>query len=203
MSTATAPLSVGGVLSAGSLPRQIAFAVLGAVLIAASAQVSIGWPIPTTLQLLTVLTVAALGGLRAGAGAVALYLAAGAAGLPVFADGMGGASVFWLRPSGFFLIGFLLAAAFIGAAFDRGAGKSWFTAAIVLLVGIAIIYAVGFVGMLRFIGFDFGGGAIPFATMADVLAKGITPFIAIDLVKAAIALLVTFGVGYGLRDSLR
>jgi biotin transport system substrate-specific component len=203
MNAVTAPLSVGSVLTAGSLPRQILYALGGAALIAAAAQIAVGWPIPTTMQVLAVLVVAALGGLRVGAGAVALYLAAGAAGLPVFAEGNGGASVFWMRPSGFFLIGFMVAALFIGWAFDKGAGKSWLRAALVLALGLVPIYLIGFAGMLRFIGFDFGSGAIPFATVSDVVSKGITPFIGIDLVKAVLALVIVQGVGFGLRDTLR
>jgi biotin transport system substrate-specific component len=203
MSAVTAPLSIGSVLAAGSLPRQIGFAVVGAALIALAAQIAVGWPIPTTMQVLAVLAVSALGGLRVGAGAVALYLAAGAAGLPVFAGGTGGAAVFWARPSGLFLIGFMVAALFIGLAFDKGAGKSWLRAGLVLLLGLVPIYVIGFAGMLRFIGFDFGGGNIPFKAVSDVMALGITPFIGIDLVKAILALVIVQGIGFGLRDKLR
>jgi biotin transport system substrate-specific component len=96
-----------------------------------------------------------------------------------------------------------VAALFIGWAFDRGAGKGWLRAGLVLLLGLVPIYLIGFAGMLRFIGFDFGGGNIPFATVADVMAKGITPFIGIDLVKAVLALVIVQGVAFGLREKLR
>ncbi len=75
------------------------------------------------------------------------------------------------QASGFFLFGFLAAAALNGYAFDKGAGKSWIAAALTLLIGSAVIYLLGVIGMMRFIGFDFGGGNIPFATYADVIAK--------------------------------
>jgi biotin transport system substrate-specific component len=132
MSVASSPMSVAALWSGGSLSRKAIAILAGAVLIAAAAQVSIGWPIPMTLQTLAILTVAGLGGLQVGAGATALYLAAGAAGLPVFANFTGGFMTFFLKPSGFFLFGFLAAAALIGWLFDKGAGRNWLTAALAL-----------------------------------------------------------------------
>src|SRR5258706_12154859 len=61
--------------------------VLGALLVAAAAQVSIplpGTPVPMTLQPMAVLLVGGLLGARLGALSMILYLAMGAAGLPVF-----------------------------------------------------------------------------------------------------------------------
>ncbi|HEV8509928.1 MAG TPA: biotin transporter BioY, partial [Gemmatimonadales bacterium] len=64
-----------------------AFAVvLGALLVAAAAQLSIplpGTPVPMTLQPMAVLLVGGLLGARLGALSMILYLAVGAAGLPV------------------------------------------------------------------------------------------------------------------------
>src|SRR5712671_675536 len=68
--------------------RVRAFAVaLGALLVALAAQVSIplpGTPVPMTLQPMAVLLVGGLLGARLGALSMILYLAMGAAGLPVF-----------------------------------------------------------------------------------------------------------------------
>ena len=61
--------------------------VLGAVLVALAAQVSVplpGTPVPMTLQPMAVLLVGGLLGARLGALSMILYLAMGAAGLPVF-----------------------------------------------------------------------------------------------------------------------
>ncbi|HEV8380883.1 MAG TPA: biotin transporter BioY [Gemmatimonadales bacterium] len=60
---------------------------MGAVLVALAAQVSIplpGTPVPMTLQPMAVLLVGGLLGARLGALSMILYLAMGAAGLPVF-----------------------------------------------------------------------------------------------------------------------
>ena len=61
--------------------------VLGAIVVAAAAQVAIplpGTPVPMTLQPMAVLLVGGLLGARFGALSMILYLAMGAAGLPVF-----------------------------------------------------------------------------------------------------------------------
>src|SRR5438128_11559623 len=67
--------------------RRAAAVVLGATLVAAAAQISIplpGTPVPMTLQPLAVLLVGGLLGPGLGSSALILYLALGAAGLPVF-----------------------------------------------------------------------------------------------------------------------
>src|SRR6266852_5610681 len=67
--------------------RRAAAVVLGAIVVAAAAQVSIplpGTPVPMTLQPMAVLLVGGLLGARLGALSMILYLAMGAAGLPVF-----------------------------------------------------------------------------------------------------------------------
>src|SRR6266581_3403052 len=61
--------------------------VLGAIVVAGAAQVAIplpGTPVPMTLQPMAVLLVGGLLGARLGALSMILYLAMGAAGLPVF-----------------------------------------------------------------------------------------------------------------------
>src|SRR6267143_6290086 len=69
--------------------RRAAAVVLGALLVAGAAQVAVplpGTPVPMTLQPMAVLLVGGLLGARLGALSMILYLAMGAAGLPVFAD---------------------------------------------------------------------------------------------------------------------
>ncbi|MGH3074128.1 MAG: biotin transporter BioY, partial [Gaiellales bacterium] len=65
-----------------------------AVLTAVCAQLSFGYPVPTTLQTFAVLGSAAFLGARRGAAAQLLYIGAGAAGMPIFADGHAG--IGWL-----------------------------------------------------------------------------------------------------------
>src|SRR2546426_593522 len=100
-----------------SLPRaraaRRALAVLlGAALVAAAAQLSVplpGTPVPLTLQPLAVLVVGGLLGAPLGAASLLLYLALGAAGLPVFTPfGVPGLGRL-LGPTGGYLLAYPLA----------------------------------------------------------------------------------------------
>src|SRR2546426_9125547 len=70
-----------------AIGTSIGAVVLGAVLVALAAQISVplpGTPVPMTLQPMAVLLVGGLLGPRLGALSMILYLAMGAAGLPAF-----------------------------------------------------------------------------------------------------------------------
>ncbi len=125
-------------------------ALLGSAVLAASAQVSLPmWPVPATLQTLAVLLLGALGGARVGVASVALYLAEGAAGLPVFAGATGGLAVL-AGPTAGYLLGFLPAAWIAGQAGQgvlRQAGV--LTAAHLVLFAPGVAWLAGFVGLER------------------------------------------------------
>jgi len=93
--------------------------VLGAVLVAAAAQVSVplpGTPVPMTLQPMAVLLVGGLLGAPLGALSMILYLAMGAAGLPVFTPTVplvGVARLF--GPTGGYLLAYPVAAYVVGS----------------------------------------------------------------------------------------
>src|SRR6266508_6577862 len=93
--------------------------VLGAVLVALAAQVSIplpGTPVPMTLQPMAVLLVGGLLGARFGAFSMMLYLAMGAAGLPGFTPTvplLGVARLF--GPPGGYLLEYPIAAYMVGS----------------------------------------------------------------------------------------
>jgi biotin transport system substrate-specific component len=129
----------------------LGFALLGSAILAASAQVSLPfWPVPATLQSLAVLLLGALGGARVGAASVALYLAEGAMGLPVFSGGAAGPAAL-MGPTGGYLLGFLPAAALAGAA---ARGSAWrqlgvLTAAHLLLFVPGIAWLATFIGWER------------------------------------------------------
>ena len=98
---------------------RIAALVGGAVLVAAAAQVSVplpGTPVPMTLQPMAVLLVGGLLGARLGALSMILYLAMGAAGLPVFTPTvplLGVARLF--GPTGGYLLAYPIAAYAVGS----------------------------------------------------------------------------------------
>src|SRR5881628_2058955 len=98
--------------------------VLGAVLVALAAQVSVplpGTPVPMTLQPMAVLLVGGLLGARLGALSMILYLAMGAAGLPVFTPTVplvGFARLF--GPTGGYLLAYPVAAWAVGTVVREG-----------------------------------------------------------------------------------
>lgn len=157
----------------------VAFAALTAL--AARAAVPLpGTAVPFTLQVVAVLAAGFLLGPRLGAASQALYVAAGAAGLPVFAAG--GGAAYLLGPTGGYLLAFPLAAALAGLAVRRFGGVVGLTAGGVL--GVAVVHAGG----LAWLAGTLGGEA--------ALAAGVLPFLAGDAVKIALAVLL----GLGLRE---
>jgi len=92
---------------------------VGVVAVSARVSVSVpGSPVPQSLQTLGVVLVGAgLGWLRGGA-ALVLYLLVGAVGVPVFADGAAGAAHL-VGPTAGYLMGFVLAAAWVGWGVER------------------------------------------------------------------------------------
>jgi biotin transport system substrate-specific component len=102
-------------------------AVAGSILLAISAKISIPfYPVPLTMQTFMVIGLGLALGPRLGMAAVALYLAQGAAGLPVFAGtpekGIGLA--YMMGPTGGYLLGYLIAAFVAGHLAERGMDRS-------------------------------------------------------------------------------
>ena len=91
----------------------------GAFLIALCAHIKIPlFPVPVTGQTFAILMIAALFGARRGCLSVCAYLAAGAAGLPVFAASPSGIPAF-AGPTGGYLVGFVFAAYLVGTLAER------------------------------------------------------------------------------------
>jgi biotin transport system substrate-specific component len=131
-----------------SIARAILLVVAGAGLTALAAQVAfrVPWtPVPYTLQTGAVLLVGVVLGSRMGAASMALYVLAGAVGLPVFAEGRseitspaGG-----LTPTFGYLVGFVLAAAMVGRLAQRGWDRHPASAAGLMALGNLVIYLIG------------------------------------------------------------
>jgi biotin transport system substrate-specific component len=165
-----------------------AFAALTAL--GARAQVHLPFtPIPVTGQVFCVLLAGAVLGARLGFISQVQYLAAGAAGLPVFAHGGGPAAL--VGPTGGYLVGFPLAAAVVGALSARAdARKSVLFAS--CLCGVAIIYVFG--AAWYAVWTSILGAVVAFPV---VLAQSIYPFALLDVAKAA--LVAAFAPGLARR----
>jgi biotin transport system substrate-specific component len=163
-----------------SVLANISLIVGAAAVTAVCAQVSFGYPVPTTLQTFAVFSTAALLGARRAVAAQLLYLGAGAVGLPVFAEGHSGVS--WLtsadpaHASGGFLWGFVLGAAIVGLAADL-LGRSFYVTVPAMLVGSAAVYGVGLIWLHAAFPVPWTG------TGATVLHYGLWPFAVGDVAK--------------------
>jgi biotin transport system substrate-specific component len=156
--------------------RDVLLVAGAAGFVGALAQISIHLsftPVPITGQTLGVLLAGTALGWRRAAAAMALYAAAGVAGVPWFA----GATSGYVGASFGYIVGFFFAAAACGYLAERGVDRSVLGSVPAMIVGEIIIYAFG----VTWLAFDLhlGRGA--------ALADGFTPFVAGDAIKAAIA----------------
>jgi biotin transport system substrate-specific component len=164
----------------------LSLVALFAALTAAGAFISIPLPfspVPVVLQnMFTFLSGMLLGPIMGGA-ATAVYLMIGALGAPVFAGAKGGFAVL-LGPTGGYLLGYLLAAitaGFIAGSPRREEGTNWVRIILAALAGILVIYIPG---LLRL-------NMVMNGNWAKTLSAGFIPFIMGDLVKGAVACLIT------------
>jgi biotin transport system substrate-specific component len=175
------PLVLGDLIAAnrGAVARAVrdVLLVVGAAgFVGALAQVSIHLsftPVPITGQTLGVLLAGTALGWRRAAAAMAIYAIAGVAGLPWFAGGTAG----YASASFGYIVGFFFAAAACGFLAGRGADRTVLKSVPAMVVGEVIIYAFG----LTWLALDLHLGA------AKTLSLGLTPFLAGDAIKAAIA----------------
>jgi biotin transport system substrate-specific component len=173
MSTSRSAVTVWTRLDDLATPRarRIVGVVSFAVLTALGARMALPIPgtlVPFTFQPLAVLLAGGLLGARLGASSQALYLAAGALGLPVFATG------FLLGPTAGYLLAFPAAALVVGALGGRGLLRNLAAS----LAGLGVVYAGGVAWLALLV----GGPA--------ALSQGVLPFLLPDLVKVAMAAVI-------------
>jgi biotin transport system substrate-specific component len=158
--------------------RHLALILLGTGLIAATAQIYIPTqPVPFTGQTFGVLLTAGALGFRRGMLATLLYLAIGALGLPVFAEGKHG--VEWLvGATGGYLVGFVVATAIVGRLAELGWDRNLVGSIGAMVIGSVAIYAVG-VPWLAYRAFD--------GDLAQAISVGLVPFLLWDAVKLTLA----------------
>ena len=173
------PATLAAHLQATSAPTRVLLVVLASLLLTLSAKVQVPfWPVPMTMQTGVVLLLALTMGPRLALATIALYLAQGALGLPVFAGtpAKGIGLAYMAGPTGGYMVGWLLAAAFVGWAASRWRHPAVLFAA--CLVGVALNYAPGVAWLAQFVGTE------------QALAAGAVPFLLGDVVKAGLAVAV-------------
>lgn len=158
--------------------KTTATVLLGVALITLCAKLRVpSWPVPMTLHTLAVMGIALAAGPRLATATFLAYLAAGAAGLPVFSGtperGIGLA--YMAGPTGGYLAGYL-AASWLTATLALGRGTIGRVMA--MLAGLAVTYAAGLAWLTIYV------------PAGQVVALGFTPFILGDLINIA---MVAFG----------
>jgi biotin transport system substrate-specific component len=157
--------------------RDTALVIGGAALTGLAAQVSVpvhGSPVPVTGQTFAALLVGTALGARRGVLSLLLYAFAGACGVPWFADGTSGSASVTFG----YVLGMVAASAAVGALARRGADRSVWRTAGAMVVGEAVIYAIG----------------VPYLAVAAhlslgrAIALGLTPYLIGDALKAALAM---------------
>lgn len=162
----------------------LVYVALFAVLIAICAWISVPTTVPFTLQTFGIfLTVGLLGGKR-GSMAVLVYILLGAAGIPVFSGFTGGIGRLFGSTGGY-IVGFL-ASALVMWALEKVMGRKPWALAIQMVLGLIVCYAIGTVWFM--VVYSGTSGAVGLMT---VLGWCVIPFIIPDLIKIAMALVLT------------
>jgi biotin transport system substrate-specific component len=177
-------------------PRHLLVVAAGCLALIAGARLGFPLPgtdVPQTGQTLAVLLVGALAGPVPGTAAVAVYLLAGVAGLPVFADGGSGIDAV-TGPTGGFLVTFLPAAAAAGHLTRRlvtAPGSRWRRGAL-LWLALAGCHALILLGGWLRLSLLLGP--------ADAFAAGVAPFLYGAAAKSLAATLMVVAVTPALRS---
>jgi biotin transport system substrate-specific component len=145
--------------------------IAGAALMTMAAKTQIPfWPVPMTLHTLAVMAFAIAFGPRIAVAIFLTYLAAGAAGLPVFSGSpeRGIGLAYMAGPTGGYLAGYLVASWLVGTlALGRGlVGRTG-----AMLAGLATVYALGLAWLAAYVPLD------------RLLSVGVIPFLLGDLMK--------------------
>ncbi|WP_420863111.1 biotin transporter BioY [Algirhabdus cladophorae] len=177
-------------LGQDSLIKKVGLALGGAILIAIAAQLSIGYPVPISLQTLAILMVGFTLGGRLALASMLTYVGMGAMGLPVFSNGMAAAAL--IGPTAGFIYSFIFMGWAAGVASDRGI-KTFLPVTIVGLILSAAIYVLG-VAWPMYIAGTFGIEAKWVGSSADTIwTYWVSPFILGDIIKTVIAAMLVTG----------
>lgn len=178
--------------AANTRVRKLVALAAFAALTALGARLSVplpGTPVPFTLQPVAVLLAGLLLGPALGAASQFAYLAAGAAGLPVFAAG--GGLAYLGGPTGGYLMAFPVAAAvagwIAGDPSSRPRLRRTLRIGAAAFAGLAMLH-LGGASWLSLQPWLIGGSA-------EIFRLTLEPFLLGDLLKIALVAVVTLGVG--------
>lgn len=173
-----------------SIPKKLVMALGMAVLVGLLAQVRVllPWsPVPITGQTFAVLLAGVMLGRWWGGASLAIYAGLGAVGVPWFSGWASG-----LGATGGYVIGFILAALFLGYFTDKYIRSRSFLSmlGLMLAANFILIYVPG----LLWLGLWLNLVKAAPASFIALLGMGAFPFIAGDITKAVLAAVIARGV---------
>lgn len=140
--------------------------------------------VPITLQTFAVFLAVGLLGGKLGTISVLVYVLLGAIGVPVFAGFSGGIGVI-LGTTGGYIVGFIFSALFMWLI-EHIFGNKAIISIISMVMGLIICYAVGTIWFM--VVYTKNTGAIG---LGSVLSWCVIPFIIPDIIKIALAFIIT------------
>ncbi len=161
--------------------KDMTYIALMAVLISVCSWLSVPAAIPFTMQTFAVFTALLLLGGRRGSIAVAVYIALGAVGLPVFSGFAGGVGKL-MGPSGGYIFGFVLTGLCYWLC-EKLFGKKLWVKILSLIIGLSMCYAFGTLWFVKVY------SATKPVSYASALGLCVFPFIIPDAAKMALAFL--------------
>lgn len=135
-------------------------------------------PVPISLGMLAIYFVTSVLGMKLGTFSVLAYILLGLAGVPVFTGFTGGAGKL-LGPTGGYIIGYIFMALICGFFVDKW-GNQILPEILGMVLGTAVCYLFGTVWLAYQASYTF----------FQALAAGVLPYIPVDAVKLAVALVV-------------
>ncbi len=177
-----------------SVPKKLALALGMAALIGllAQARVYLPWsPVPVTGQTFAVLLAAVILGRWWGGISLTMYAGLGMAGVPWF-QGLNGGLAYMAGPTGGYIVGFILAALFLGYVTDKYIRSRSFVVmlGLMLFASFILIYVPGLIQLGLWLSMVKGEPV----TFTGLLTTGALPFIAGDITKAVLAAAIARGL---------
>ena len=159
---------VDELLDTNGVVKNIILIFIGATITALAAKIEIPMqPVPYTLQTFAVMLCGLVLGAKRGALSQVTYIAAGGAGLPVFAGGASGAHILVGKTAGY-LYGFILAAWILGYLAEKGWDREVWKISIAVILANVVLLVPGMFWLSSFIGLPaaYQYGVIPFLMSA-------------------------------------
>lgn len=177
-----------------SVPSKLvlAFGMAALIGLLAQARVYLPWsPVPVTGQTFAVLLAAVILGRWWGGISLTMYAGLGMAGVPWF-QGLNGGLAYMAGPTGGYIIGFILAALFVGYVTDKYIQSRSFVVmlGLMLFASFILIYVPGLIQLGLWLSMVKGEPV----TFTSLLTIGALPFIAGDITKAVLAAAIARGV---------